>query len=98
VSIDEGRGLSRRHGSAATGPFSVLASNSRYCHPADGFFDADTLPSHAICLSLFAEVPRKSSEIESAYRLQHHLRSATRLDWVDVTKFKTTKINSEGFL
>jgi hypothetical protein len=72
-------------------PFSVLASNNRYCHPANGVFNANIVPSHAICLSVFAEVAqrqRKSSEIENAYQLHHRLRSTPPLDWVDVTKFK----------
>jgi hypothetical protein len=38
------------------------------------------------------------SEIESAYQLHCHLHSATSLDWAAVTKFKTAKTNSEGFL
>jgi hypothetical protein len=54
VSIEEGRGQKHR-GSAATRS-SVLASNNRYCHPADGVFDANIVPSHAICLNLFAVV------------------------------------------
>jgi hypothetical protein len=44
---------------------------------------------------------RKSSEIESAYRLHHRLRSATPgpLDWAAsaVTKFKTTKLILRAF-
>jgi hypothetical protein len=56
VSTDEGQGQTHRGSWKHGHLFSVLASNNRYCHPADGVFDANILPSHAICLSLFAEV------------------------------------------
>jgi hypothetical protein len=78
--------------------FSVLVSNNRYCHPADGVFVTNIVLSHAICPSFFAEDAWKSSEIERAYRLHRRWRSAAPLDWAAVTKFKTMKINSEGFL
>jgi hypothetical protein len=89
VSIDEGRG--QKHGGSVATCSLCLASNNRYGHPADGIFDTNILLSHV-------EVARISSEIESAYRLYNRLSSAEPLDWVAITKFKTTKNNSEGFL
>jgi hypothetical protein len=38
--------------------FSVLVSNNRYCHPADGVFVTNTVLSHAVCPNFFAEVAR----------------------------------------
>jgi hypothetical protein len=39
--------------------FSVLVSNNHYYHPADGVFVTNTVLSHAICPSFFAEVAKE---------------------------------------
>ena len=82
--------------------FLVLASNSNHYHPANGVFNTNILLSHAVCPSLcrYGLVTVKlnkeeiASEVEHMYRL--HISHAPGL--VAVTKFKTTKINSEGLL
>ena len=98
--IDEGRGQKtlwkRSH------LFPVLASNNHYCHPVAGVFETSILQSHAICPNFFAEVAqwyRKSSEIELTRAcVDYIIFWAAPCPWIAVVKFKTTKINSEGFL
>jgi hypothetical protein len=68
VSIDEGRGQKHR-GSAATCSL-CLASNNRYCHPADGVFDTNILLSHAICPSFLQKW------------LGYRARSRARIDYI----------------
>ena len=79
--------------------YAMIASNSSHCHPANGILYTNILPSRGICPSLCkcGFVTRKiMSEIECV--IHHRLCSATPLDWVAIMKFKTTKVDSEGFL
>ena len=48
--------------------------------------------------SLFAVMRKTEREIERVYQLHRRLCSAMPMDGAAVTKFKSTKINSEGLL
>ena len=61
----------------------VLASNNRYCHPADDshFFDCNLFLAHAICPSFSAEVAVKGEQARP--RAFINLRSDTPLNWAN---------------
>ena len=75
----------------------MLAS---HCHPADGIFDTNILLSHAICPSFcrYGLVTKKIARDRARVSITSSLVQCHTPGLAAVTKFKTTKINSEGLL
>ena len=89
-------------------PFRVTNRLCHHCHPADGTFDSRDTLVDAISPNVLTEVSKEveKSEIALQYRTSIidyiiHLSLAkccALVDWVTTMKFKTTKINSGGFV
>ena len=89
-----------------------MLSLCRHCHPADGTFDSGDTLVHVLFLQISLQRwAKKSKRARSHCNVKHQwqetidyiirfsvVQRCTLVDRVAATKFKTTKINSGGFV